>query len=229
MVRDAEHPAPQSSGEGGGEDPDRILSLETGSEIELTVKGSRFIGQALRADSEAEISESIAGIRRRYHDATHHCWACRLGGSPAEGASPESPIERWNDDGEPSGTAGPPILTALRRAGLLDALVVVTRYFGGTKLGTGGLARAYGEAGAAAVRAAPSREKWRLAILRFGCPYESLGAVEAVLARSGRTVRGIERSFSPDPIFSLEVLRSRAAVLRGELTEATAGRVTFQT
>src|SRR5690606_18787347 len=132
---------------------DRYRSLENGPEAETRVRGSRFLGQAFRISSLEESAAAIAIIRRGYHDATHHCWALRLG-------PPETPFERSDDDGEPSGTAGAPILAVLRRAELFDALVVVTRSCGGTKLGTGGLARGYGEAARAALTAAPERFVW---------------------------------------------------------------------
>ncbi|HLA62868.1 MAG TPA: YigZ family protein, partial [Rhodothermales bacterium] len=103
-------------------------------------KGSRFIGDAFPARSEAEVAACLERVRRREHTATHHCWAARLGvpGPTGYGARP-----RYSDDGEPGGSAGLPILREIDRRGLSDVLVVVTRYYGGTKLGTGGLARAY--------------------------------------------------------------------------------------
>ena len=128
----------------GAPDPDRYLSLETGDEIESKVKGSRFLGQAFRADSEDEAGRRLAEVRRKYHDASHHVWALRTG-------PPEDCRERSDDDGEPSRTAGAPILAVLQGSGLHDALVIVTRWFGGTKLGPGGLIRAYSAAARAAL------------------------------------------------------------------------------
>ncbi len=114
---------------------------------ECKEKGSRFLGHAGPIDSPAGALALLEGLRRRYHDATHHCWAYRSGWSSAM----ES---RFSDDGEPSRTAGLPILQTMEARGVSDACVVVVRYFGGIKLGPGGLARAYRTAAAEALDAA---------------------------------------------------------------------------
>lgn len=102
----------------------------------FTVKGSKFIAAVLPVSNEEEAREQLTRIRKKYHDATHNCYAWRI--------HPEN--EKSSDDGEPAGSAGKPILQVLKGSGLTNTLVVVTRYFGGTKLGIGGLVRAYGEA-----------------------------------------------------------------------------------
>lgn len=202
-------------------DADRVLSVEPGPEVETRVRGSRFIGQALPAGSVDDAGRLLAAIRRRYHDATHHCWALRLAG-------PGEPEERCDDAGEPSGTAGAPILSTLRHAGLLDTLCVVTRYFGGTKLGTGGLARAYAEAARRALEAAPRREVWRTERVLLRCEYERLGAVEAALARAGDALVSVDRAFDPAPRLTLEVKSSRLESLVRTLTDATAGEARIE-
>jgi putative IMPACT (imprinted ancient) family translation regulator len=159
----------------------------------------------------------VAGVRRRFHDASHHCWAARTG-------PPGGVVERGDDDREPKGTAGPPILAAIGSAGLGDVLVVVSRWFGGTKLGTGGLVRAYGEAARAALDAAPRRDVWLAERLLVECGWPDVGAVEAVLAREGERVRRCAREFSGTPRFDVDVVRSRAHALREALREATSGR-----
>lgn len=110
---------------------------------ELKVKGSRFIARIVPVLSQTDASDQITGLRRAEYDATHHCSAWRIG--------PEAEEFRFNDDGEPNGTAGMPILRQLEGSGLTNVLCVVTRYYGGTKLGTGGLVRAYGDAAALAL------------------------------------------------------------------------------
>jgi uncharacterized YigZ family protein len=202
-------------------DPDRFATLGDGPEIEVSVKGSRFLGQAWHAPDEAAAMIRLESIRRRYHDATHHCWAFRLLRDPAS-------FERWSDGGEPSGSAGVPILGALKRGDLQDAVVIVTRYFGGIKLGTGGLARAYSEAAGQAVAAAPAYVRHRVASLEITCGYDDLGAVEAVLARSAGMIRGVSRDFAPEPKFLLKVLRSRSDAIASAVVEATAGRATVR-
>jgi uncharacterized YigZ family protein len=204
---------------GAAKDPDRFGSVEDGPEIELTVQGSRFLGQAFRADDEDQSAARLDGVRRRYHDATHHCWAARLG-------DPEAVRERWSDDGEPSGTAGVPILGAVRHVRATFVLVVVTRYFGGTKLGTGGLVRAYGEAARQALSAAPARTLWRQRRVAVEFSFELTGAVESVLARHAEGVLDVEREFTPEPRFLLTVKASRAPGMVAELRESTSGRAT---
>lgn len=201
-------------------DPDQVRSLEDGPEIELTIKGSRFLGQAFRAPDEAVAAAALTRIRRGYHDATHHCWAWRLG-------LDEPWLERWDDDGEPSGTAGVPIIGAIRHDGLAQVLIVVTRYYGGTKLGTGGLVRAYGEAARLALAAAPRIILWREACLTMAAEYDDLGIVETILGKQAGSLLEIERSFEPSPKFRLRVKRSRIEGLRLDLIEATRGRVRF--
>lgn len=109
------------------------------------VKGSRFIGEAVPVGSVEAVEIELEGVRRREHSASHHSYAYRL--------RPDGSVFRYSDDGEPSGTAGMPILRQIDRLDLTDTLVVVTRYYGGTKLGTGGLIRAYGAAAAAVLEA----------------------------------------------------------------------------
>ena len=107
------------------------------------IKGSRFIATCVPVSSLNEVRNVISALQNEHPSANHHCWAVRF----ADGQ------ERSNDDGEPGGSAGQPILQRLQRAELIDSLVVVTRYFGGTKLGVGGLIRAYGGTAGAAIQA----------------------------------------------------------------------------
>lgn len=117
---------------------DTFHTIARAAEAEIKVDGSRFLAEAIPVDSRATVASEIEAIREREHKATHHCTAYRLGRDGADARS--------NDDGEPTGTAGPPILRQIEARDLTNTLVVVTRYYGGTKLGTGGLVRAYGDA-----------------------------------------------------------------------------------
>ena len=105
------------------------------SETEFVVNKSRFIGRAFPVETEAEALEILERIRQKHYDATHNCWAYNLRGA--------SPLRRFSDDGEPGGTAGMPIMDTLIRSETENALIIVTRYFGGILLGSGGLVRAY--------------------------------------------------------------------------------------
>jgi uncharacterized YigZ family protein len=128
---------------------DTYRTLKEGASATLKVDGSRFLAEAVPVASRDEAEERIAAVRKREHRATHHCTAYRLG--------PEGDDFRYDDDGEPSGTAGQPILRRIHARDLTNTLVVVTRYFGGTELGTGGLMQAYGDAAEAGPRPGADR------------------------------------------------------------------------
>ncbi len=114
---------------------DRYKTIKSRAEGVYKEKGSKFIALAFPVETEKEAKGLLFVIKKEYHDARHHCYAFRLG--------PEKEFFRSSDDGEPSGTAGKPILNQIFSAGLFNVLVVVVRYFGGTKLGVPGLIRAY--------------------------------------------------------------------------------------
>ncbi|MEP5569707.1 MAG: YigZ family protein [Halioglobus sp.] len=122
------------------------------SEQEYVVKKSRFIARVIPVESREEVNAAVARSKKDYPDARHHCWAYVLG-SPADATS-----AGMNDDGEPSGTAGKPILNVLQHGHLGNALVIVIRYFGGIKLGAGGLVRAYSTATGLALESAPAKK-----------------------------------------------------------------------
>ena len=132
-------------------------------EDELTLKGSRFIGIVMPCPDESCIQENIAKVTERYRDATHYCYAAVFNGSEIR--------ERSSDNGEPSGTAGKPILFNLKGAGLSDVMCVVVRYFGGTLLGTGGLVHAYGETSKLALTHVSRVERKACAVYTFTLDY----------------------------------------------------------
>lgn len=200
---------------------DHFDVLVDGPEVEIKVKGSRFVGQALAAANEDEAAARLETIRKRYHDATHHCSAWIVG-------SPGAAIERCDDDGEPSGTAGQPILHPLRGSGRHDGMVVVTRWFGGTKLGAGGLVRAYGECAAEAVAAAGARRVWVTRDLIVDVSYDDMGTIESILSRAGTRVHDVQRDFAEHPRFTIRCLASAADGLTAEIVEATGARADVQ-
>lgn len=192
--------------------PDRVRIPTGEATTELRVQGSRFLARAARADGREAALALRDEARRRFHAATHHVFALRtLDGSL-----------HLDDDGEPAGTAGRPVASALERADFRRAAVVVTRWFGGTKLGTGGLARAYGEVAAAALDrltpgwAAPGRS----IVVTF--PYEDTGAVMGVVEAS-RAVRSGE-AWGEEATVRLLVPGVDLEGLRRSLRDATVGR-----
>ncbi len=165
-------------------DPWTYLRPQERALAEYKEKGSRFLGHVGPIDSPAEALAFLDGLRRRYHDATHHCWAYRLGWS----TSLES---RFSDDGEPSRTAGLPILQAMEARGVSDACVVVVRYFGGIKLGPGGLARAYRTAAGEALDAARLTPHVILVETEVEIPYGLQGLLRREAERLGAKLEDV--------------------------------------
>jgi uncharacterized YigZ family protein len=184
---------------------------------EHEVNRSRFIATLSYAPTVQEARASIAAIRAEMQDATHHVYAFKVG----YGASV---TEGLSDDGEPAGTAGPPVMAVLRGADVGDTVIVVTRYFGGTKLGTGGLVRAYGDAARAVIAAMVTREKIEMRRLGLTLPY--------ALYERARLIAANHRALIDDEVFEAEVtlyltlpvttLEAFTAAIR----DLSAGRVT---
>ncbi|WP_210649068.1 YigZ family protein [Nocardioides sp. SYSU D00065] len=147
---------------------------------EVEDRGSRFVCTLRRVDDEDEARRLVAELRKLHPDARHHCSAFVLG--------PRGEVQRSSDDGEPAGTAGAPMLEVLRGAGISDVAAVVTRWFGGTLLGAGGLVRAYGDAVRGAVAAAGTRRRSLLTELSLDLDHADAGRVEGELRSRGATV-----------------------------------------
>jgi putative IMPACT (imprinted ancient) family translation regulator len=158
--------------------PEAFPTLAAPTRAEIREKGSRFVAAAFPAAGEEEARLRLEEIEAAEPDATHHAWAWRLGAG--EGA-----VERSHDAGEPRGTAGPPVLDAIHAAGLSNLVVVVSRWFGGTRLGKGGLARAYRAAARAALEGAPVASAVPLGRLRVELAGEHDGPVRHLVARRG--------------------------------------------
>ncbi len=195
---------------------DTYRTIRHGARAEHKVKGSRFIAEVLPVERVEEAEDAIAAVRKREHSATHHCTAYRIG--------PAGEIFRTNDDGEPSGTAGAPLLRQIDTRHLTGTLVVVTRYFGGTKLGVGGLARAYGEAASRALDAAPVeerilRERERVR-LRFA--YDDTAPAMHTLSRYDAEIQATR--YSEETELVVGVRRSQVAPFLDAFVNALAGR-----
>ncbi len=142
---------------------DRYTTLEGTTERTIREKASKFIGIALPVQSEADFKRELERVRNDHHGANHVCYAFILGADRS--------VHRSSDDGEPSGTAGAPILRALQAMSLTYAGVMVVRYFGGTLLGKGGLVQAYGDAARCVLGDAPSVVRVQRRLVRFTCSY----------------------------------------------------------
>ncbi|HEX9005857.1 MAG TPA: YigZ family protein [Bacteroidota bacterium] len=197
---------------------DAYMTIGAPARAEIKVQGSRFLAFCYPARTREEALDRLKALRKEYHDATHHCFAYRLG---ARGED-----FRTADDGEPSGTAGKPLLSAIDRRGLSDLMVVVVRYFGGTRLGVGGLARAYAAAAEAVLAAAPAETRYdRISIfLGFGHPLTP--RVMRAVNAAGAAVSG--SWYDSDAHLEISVRRSAAEALRRSLLEATNGAIRFE-
>ena len=186
----------------------RVPAREGRSEVRE--KASRFFGFAARAADAAAAEQFLDRIRREYHDATHVAFAWRLGPPRAESV-------RASDAGEPSGTAGRPIAAAIVSSELTDVVVAVVRYYGGTKLGTGGLARAYRDAAGSALAACGSAEVYETERIEVRPSHARIGAVRRLI--DPPNVRLAAERFDPEPVLELEVRRSMAEKVTAKLTE----------
>ncbi|MBL8897097.1 MAG: YigZ family protein [Planctomycetes bacterium] len=191
----------------------QTVAASTRFEIEK-VKASRFLADALPLASEAELEAALKRVRKEFHDARHHCWAYRLG--------PGGTRFRSSDDGEPSGSAGKPILQQIEARSLSDVLVVVTRWFGGTKLGVGGLVRAYGAAAAAVLDRAPRREVVRTQRIEVAFPYECTAVVQGLLAAAG--IAPTAARYDEQAVLEVEVPLDELASFEHELRERSSNR-----
>ncbi len=193
-----------------------IVNAESTGEIE--VKKSRFIATVRPVHSEEEALAFIAEMKKKYWDARHNCSAFILGD--------KQPQLRCSDDGEPQGTAGRPMLDVLQGAHLTDVCVVVTRYFGGTLLGTGGLVRAYSDAVSAGLAAGSVLTRIDGTALTVRTDYNDLGKVQYLLAKENVVQQGVE--YSDIVEFQILLPTERLGYLKADITEGTAARAVFE-
>ncbi len=194
-----------------GDLPDPFTTLAAEHRHSAVVENSEFLAFAARADTPEQALAFLGEVRARYPDATHHCWAYRIGA-----------LYRFNDDGEPGGTAGAPILRAIEGQGVDHVMAVVVRYYGGVKLGTGGLVRAYGGAAAECLRTAPRLEVRPRRTLTVRVPFEHLGALYHLLDTFD-TVRGEEAYAASGITLAVAVYPGDADPFAAALRDGTRG------
>ena len=188
------------------------LTLSSRADAEYTVNRSRFIAHAAPVASAEAANDFIAAIRQQYPDATHNVFAFLV-------RSPE--YARYSDDGEPSGTSGMPVLQVLKGNGLTDSIVVVTRYFGGVLLGTGGLARAYSHAASLGVEAAGIVRMCLCSVLFCACPYPYYERVTKLIERAGGICE--ETLFEDTVKITFRMPAENENAFKREFTELTLG------
>ncbi|SCK58831.1 YigZ family protein [Streptomyces sp. WMMB 322] len=180
---------------------------------ETEVSRSRFVCRLAPADTEEEAKAFVARVRAEHPGAGHHCWAYVIG---ADGG-----VQKSDDDGEPGGTAGLPMLQMLTRRGIRCAVAVVVRYFGGTKLGAGGLIRAYGGAVGEALDAVGTRVRQRYRLVTVTTDHQRAGRLENDLRSGGRPVR--EVTYGAEVTIELGLPAAEVEAFRDWLADSTAG------
>ncbi|GBF07196.1 IMPACT family member in pol 5'region [Deinococcus aerius] len=195
----------------GSDLPAPFTTLASPHRLNAVIENSEFLAFAQRADTPEEALSQLAALRERYPDATHHCWAYHIG-----------PLYRFHDDGEPGGTAGAPILRAIEGQGVDHVMVVVVRSYGGVKLGTGGLVRAYGGTAAECLRTAPRETVRPRRTLTVQVPFEHLSALYHLLGTFD-TVRGEEGYTASGVTLDVGVHPEDAGAFAAALRDATRG------
>lgn len=184
-------------------------------EAEYIDKKSRFIGQVQHVESVSEAMAFVDAVRKKYADATHNVWAYVL----ADGQM------RWSDDGEPGGTSGQPTLNVFRSANVCDVACVVTRYFGGTLLGSGGLVRAYSKAASMALEAAGRARMAEWRGVSVECTYAQYERIRRLLEAAGAA--DIEGGFGEFVTITALLPEGTAEPFGERLTDTTAGQARF--
>lgn len=198
---------------------DSYFTLASEAEIEFKIKGSRFIGRAFLCQTVDQAEAILDNLRKKFHDATHHCYAYRVGwGKELQ--------FRYSDDGEPSGTAGKPIYDHLEGNELTNALVVVTRYFGGVRLGTGGLTRAYSRAAGDVLERAGKVENFVTGKLKLFLDFPDYNNVERLIEKyEGKRLKS---DFTQRVALILELRESAIKPFIRKLMDLTSGRARYE-
>lgn len=196
---------------------DSYKTLKKYSSDEFVEKRSRFIGYAKPVKTEEEALEFINKIKKEHWDARHNCYAYCL----KEGA-----LKRYSDDGEPQGTAGVPMLDVLNKNEITDAVVVVTRYFGGVLLGTGGLVRAYTKGAKIALNAAQIITMSVCAECEIKCTYNQYGKLNTVIMNRKGVVD--DTVFSDNVVLKFHIPKDSLEALKKDIADATAGDVNVE-
>ena len=193
------------------------LTLAGGGQSLYEDRKSRFLGHAAAVATEEQALCFLKSVRETYRDASHHCYAWRLR---------DNHLARYSDDGEPAGTAGLPMMEVLSGGDIVDVIVVVTRYFGGVLLGTGGLVRAYTKSTQLALENAGINEVNRYAVVLITCPYSLLGTVQNLLPEHNCIVE--ETDYAADVTLTATLPEDGTAALEQALRDATSANADME-
>lgn len=192
---------------------DKRIVIMKGGAAEYAVQRSRFIADTAAVRDEEMAQTFLQEIKKKYYDARHHCYGWILEGGRRK---------KSGDDGEPSGTAGAPILTTLERQGITDGLIVVTRYFGGIKLGTGGLTRAYAHAAAQGLAASTLAELQTLRRVAVTVAYPLFSPLENWLQKN--EIRVADKSYAENVTLTLYLTPDATETVKKAVADLTAGQ-----
>ncbi len=184
---------------------------------EIVEKKSKFISHVLPVKSEQQAVECIESIKKKYWDARHNCFAFVIGKN--------NEIQRFSDDGEPQGTAGKPILEVLTSQNIHNALIVVTRYFGGTLLGTGGLVRAYGLCAKEGMKNAGKKKVYPGIRMDIVSDYNNIGKIQYIMGQMG--IHPEDEKYAENVTITLNMKASDSGVFKTKVTDATNGKTIF--
>lgn len=193
-------------------------TIITEGQDEIVEKKSRFIGYAVPVTSEEEAYAFVERIRKQHYDARHNCFAFAIGS--------ENTLLRFSDDGEPQGTAGKPILEVITGNKVVDICIVVTRYFGGTLLGTGGLVRAYTEAAKLALTAAGIHTMTLMKTVEVTTNYNDSGRVQYIINNSRALIDATE--YMADVSYKIAIPADEYKELEKQIVEATSARAKIE-
>ena len=196
---------------------DIYYTIQATKRAEIKVKNSRFIANAIPITFKEQALAELERINSEFHDARHHCFAYRIGGDGME--------FRYSDGGEPKGSAGKPLLFVINKYSFSDILLVVTRFFGGTKLGVGGLARAYSESGEEALKLCDRKPVFMTTPIKIFCTYEDFDKVKKLIVMTAIT---FEEHFHDSVEVLAHIPVSKADSFATSITESTRGRAGFQ-
>ena len=191
-----------------------IKIVYQGNSAEIIEKKSRFIADIFSVSSEEEALQILEKVKKKYWDARHHCWAYAIGDEQVQ--------ERCSDDGEPGGTAGKPILEVIRGNEIHNVLIVVTRYFGGTLLGTGGLVRAYTQAAQEGIAASTIVTKTQGYKVKIQTDYTTLGKIQYLLGQKG--IQIIDSVYQDNVEIFVYISKEEEILLKRDITEVTNGQ-----
>lgn len=195
----------------------RYFTLKSAGQARIEINKSIFICHAARTETEEQALNFATKIRKQHHDATHNCFACIVG--------PHDDFQKADDDGEPSGTAGKPMLEVIRKNKLSDTSLVITRFFGGIKLGSGGLIRAYGKGASEGIRAVGLVERVLHSCIGIDISYNLLGPLENALHNCNFSIS--DKQFTNQVRLFVMAEKGNESYLQKIVTDMTAGTALF--